>query len=41
MKPACKDLHNKDMNKACGFHGRGKQIMQCWKQNYIEIQNVN
>jgi hypothetical protein len=21
MKPACTNLHNKDMNKPCGFHG--------------------
>ena len=41
MKPPSKNLHNKAMNKAWGFHGRGKQTMQCWKQNYFEIQNVN
>ncbi|GEM_PF-4372855 len=41
MKPSSTDLHNKAINKAWGVHGRGKQIMQCWKQNYFEIKNVN
>jgi len=31
MKPAYTNLHNKDMNKPCGFHGKGflnPQIMR-------------
>jgi len=41
MKPACKNLHNKDMNKPCGFHGKGFRNMQILLCYYTKQQNLN
>ena len=41
MKPACSDLHNKEMNKACGFHGEGSTRLEFFRFYLIELQRYN
>ena len=41
MKPACSDLHNKEMNKACGFHGGETQHIRTLRYYLIELQTYN